>query len=171
MLTRWPSYVYECPLSDEDPSKSCLILEPINGINGVPQLVVSLSLDSGLAFHSKRISQLRIALNKLKEIPCKSMILARNFDYSQLHLDEESKLLEKASMRTQSELILTSEGLSWNLEDQISFGTCLGPASWRADHTPVAMTPFLVFEDGSKRPYRLPFHDLGVISYFKIPCV
>lgn len=45
ILSKWPSYVYESEMSIDDSSRTLVLLEPINGINGVPFLLANLNLD------------------------------------------------------------------------------------------------------------------------------
>jgi hypothetical protein len=66
ILTKWPSYVYECELLIEDRSSTLIVLEPINGINGLPILLANLNLDQGLINHRKRLLQLAEGLTLMR---------------------------------------------------------------------------------------------------------
>lgn len=82
ILTRWPSYVYDSPLTLTDYSRNLVILEPVYGINQKPLIIGNLNLDSGLLNLEKRLTQLKKAIDVLSQIDCKNIFLLRSFDYT-----------------------------------------------------------------------------------------
>lgn len=141
ILTKWPSYVYECELLIEDRSSTLIVLEPINGINGLPILLANLNLDQGLINHRKRLLQLAEGLTLMKSLPCENTIVTRNFDYTAAFSREELEVIKgkgfKESYVTRDnpslqdqlniQLTLPETDRHWAFEDLIAFGACLGP--------------------------------------------
>ncbi len=105
ILSKWPSYVYDTQLSEQDPSRSLVIVEPINGINGKPILFGNLNLDFGLVNQKKRLLELSEALNILRNLNCPNIIVTRNFDYTVYLSDDETGILKEKGFRDSSNII------------------------------------------------------------------